>query len=152
MVHIRLQSLSFMTYFTSSSRCFSTFPHGTRSLSISTSYIGTLKPWMKHTIRVQTGFSTSSTKYDWSPHDPTQALRLSRRRCTRFHQFRKSFSQMDQNPSSISIGYYGFHSPLLAVSRLVFVPGASNMLKFTPFPYIQHFRHEHTHEIMKVNL
>ena len=136
----RFPPSNFTYFWTLFSKSFSSFPHGTCLLSVSTLYLalGELKPPLS--------YWRSNQKYSNILHADMQTNRSLQRTFTlRGRSFHIIFSrlhtvskgcltlQLENSAQTVSIKVVGlilFHSPLLKESRLLSFPPLINMLKF----------------------
>jgi len=132
---------NFTYYFTLSPECFSTFPHGTCSLSVSRQYLaldGVYHPiWAA--IPNNPTLWRLLTSLSISPRPQTglsPSMALHSRRLWPGREQRKTSSNYNSLSKCLTLGRFQFelfplHSPLLRESLLVSFPPLINMLKFS---------------------
>ena len=123
---------NFRYYFTLFSKFFSSFPHGTCSLSVSHPYLALdgiyhpLELQSQTTRLVESKLTTSHHRYERGCHPPWRAVPGN------FIDSKKwALSSPDYNSEDYQSELFPLHSPLLGESWLVSFPPLSYMLKFS---------------------
>ena len=134
---IRFPFNGFTYFLTLFSKSFSSFPHGTCSLSVSCRYLaldGVYHPFWaafpnNPTLRKHIASARASPRTGLSPSATCCSKQLRRARLRRESTSRNYNSPLQHN-GDFQVELFPLHSPLLGESLLVSFPPLSNMLKF----------------------
>jgi hypothetical protein len=135
---VRFHLIGFTSSLTLSSKCFSTFPHGTCSLSVSWSYSVLDEVYHPLWAAIPNNPTPRHTKMCWHTQSIVQVLHLlwspSQGKLERIGQHilaTYTLHLIAPGAQRFSAGLFPVHSPLLRESLLVSFPPLTDMLKFS---------------------